>query len=179
MEEWKEVESRHAEAWSGGTYRDVLLLKRKYNVLHRLQIPTGNPNMTDEVQHAKRIKHTIGLKADLGDGEEEFDLKEGYQQGPPLGQSPSQEQEAPGSRTTAGTSKASGQQMSPCLAGRCLEPKLQEEKDKGIYSESNEEEEEEQEVPVAAVTAVPGASSTIATTTLTTSAFKRSCNKQG
>ena len=41
--------------------------------------------MPDEVRQAKRIKHTIGLKADLGDGEEEFDLEEGYQQqGPPL-----------------------------------------------------------------------------------------------
>ena len=84
MEEWKVVEARHAEAQSG-THRDVPLLKRKYNVLHRLQIPTGDPNMPDEVRQAKRIKHTIGLKADLGDGEEEFDLEEGYQQqGPPL-----------------------------------------------------------------------------------------------
>ena len=48
MEEWKVIEARHAEAWSG-TYRDVLLLNRKYNVFHRLQIPAGNPNMPDEV----------------------------------------------------------------------------------------------------------------------------------
>ena len=61
----------------GQEHRDVPSLKRKYNVLHRLQIPTDDPNMPDEVRQAKRIKHTIGLKADLGDGEEEFDLEEG------------------------------------------------------------------------------------------------------
>ena len=56
------------------------------------------------------MKHTIGLKADLRDGEEEFDLEEGYQQqGPPLWQ-PSQEQEAPGS---SGSLKVSGRLMSP------------------------------------------------------------------
>ena len=82
MEEWK---ARHAEAWSE-SYRGIQLQKMKYNVFHRLQIPTGNPNMPDEVQQAKRIKYTIELKADLGDREEEFDLEEGYiqQQGPPL-----------------------------------------------------------------------------------------------
>ena len=48
MEEWKVVKARHAEAWSG-THRDVPSLKRKYNVLHRLQIPTGDPNMPDKV----------------------------------------------------------------------------------------------------------------------------------
>ena len=36
MKDWKVVEARHAKAWSG-TYRDVPLLKRNYNVLHRLQ----------------------------------------------------------------------------------------------------------------------------------------------
>ena len=70
------VQDRHAVHYAG---RDVQSVKRKYNSLHRLQIPTGDPNMPEEVRQAKRIKHTIGLKADLGDGEEQFDLEEGYQ----------------------------------------------------------------------------------------------------
>ena len=51
----------------------------------------------------KNQAHHRKLKADLGDGEEKFDLEEGYQQqGPPLQQpSQEQEQEAPGSGTTS------------------------------------------------------------------------------
>ena len=111
-EEWKMVEACHAVHHPG---RDVPFLKPKCNSLHRLQIPTGNPNMPDEVCQAKRIKHIIELKADLGDGEEEVDLEEGYQhqqQGSPLWQ-PSQEQDAPGS----GTTSASGRWTSPRQQG--------------------------------------------------------------
>ena len=67
----KIVQSRHAETWPT-TSRYVPSLKRKYHALHRLlQIPTGDPNIPNKVCQAKTIKkQTIGLKADLGDGEE-------------------------------------------------------------------------------------------------------------
>ena len=111
------------------------------------------------------------MKAELGDGEEEFDLEEGYssqQQGPPLYQ-PSQSQEAepsqevPDSGTTSGSSKASGCQTSPHLAG-----KLQQ-KQKDDEEEEKEEEDEEDKGPVIAV---PEAISTTASTTLTMPGLK-------
>ena len=75
--------------WNNGKLSKLDMLRLglgELTEMYRLQIPTGNPNMPDEVQQAKRIKYTIELKADLGDREEEFDLEEGYiqQQGPPL-----------------------------------------------------------------------------------------------
>ena len=97
--------------------------------------------------------HHIGLKADLGDREEEFDLEAGYsseQQGPPLYQpSQSQEaapsQEAPGSGTTAaGNSKALGHGTSLHLAAICLEPQHQQQKQKDDKDDEGEEEEEEE-----------------------------------
>ena len=137
-----------------------------------MQIPTGYPNMPDKVWQAKRIKHTIGLKADLGDIQEEFDHKEGYyhqQQGSPLWQPL---QEAPGS---SGSSKASGRPTSPQLAARCLEPQLQvQEEQKEDKQEEQQQEEDDDEQPV---TAVPEAISTTVLTALTTPGLKRSYNK--
>ena len=91
----------------------------------------------------------IGLKADFGDGEEEFDLEEGYhqQQGPPLWQPL---QEAPGS---SGSSKASGHQTSPQVAARHLEPQLQvqEEQKEDKQEEQQQDDDDEQPVTPAAV----------------------------
>ena len=46
--------------------------------LHRKSAPTGSPNMPDDVRQAKKIKHLIGNKSQLGDGEDDFDLVHGY-----------------------------------------------------------------------------------------------------
>eukprot|EP00536_Pseudo-nitzschia_multiseries_P011898 jgi/Psemu1/30435/gm1.30435_g len=46
--------------------------------LHQKSIPTGDPNIPDGIALAKEIECLIGRKADLGDGEEEFDLEQGY-----------------------------------------------------------------------------------------------------
>ena len=62
----------HEENWNTG--REKESITRKYASLHR----TGNPNITPLIKLAKEIKHLIGIKATIGDGEEEFDLEEGY-----------------------------------------------------------------------------------------------------
>ena len=122
------------------------------------------------------------MKAELGDGEEEFDLEEGYiqQQKPPLCQ-PSQSQEAapsqdapvPGSGTTASSSKALGRQTSQCLAGRHLVPQLQQQ----IDDKDDEEEEEGEEEEGHVCPAVPEAISTTVSTTLTIPGLKHSYNR--
>ena len=53
-------------------------ITRKYSTLHKKPFPTGNPNITPAIKLAKEIKHLIGIKANSGDGEDEFDLEEGY-----------------------------------------------------------------------------------------------------
>ena len=75
-EEWEQVVLDHSEQYPG---RDVDSIRRKYNSLHRKQVPTGSPNMTPEIRAAKRIKCKIGEKADIGGGEEEvFELETGF-----------------------------------------------------------------------------------------------------
>ena len=58
--------------------RTIVSIRRRYQTLYRKQAPTGSPNMPDDVRQAKRVKHKIGTKAMLGDGEEHFDLIEGF-----------------------------------------------------------------------------------------------------
>ena len=128
--------------------------------------------MPDEVPQTKRIKHTIGLKADLGDSEEEFDCKEGYQQQGPRSSSP-----ATITRSAWFFWKfkgISGRQTSPQLAARCLEPQLQEEQKDNKQEEEQQEDEKDNQQPV---TAVPEAISTTVLTTLTTPGPKRLYNK--
>ena len=76
-EQWEQVVQRHKENWPG-QLRDRDSINRKYSTLHRKPIPTGDPNMSPAVKLAKEIKHFIGVKANFRDGEEEFDLEEGY-----------------------------------------------------------------------------------------------------
>ena len=75
-EEWDEVVNKHAVGcrWIPG--RDVDSIRRKFASLHRKQIPTGDPNMPEDVKLAKRIKYMIGDKANIGDGEEEYQLEQ-------------------------------------------------------------------------------------------------------
>ena len=41
-------------------------LGRKYHTLHRMKIPSGEPNIPEEVRATKQIKHLIGQKCNLG-----------------------------------------------------------------------------------------------------------------
>ena len=72
-EEWQEVAIEHAQTYPG---RDEPSIRRKYNSLHRKNIPTGDPTMPPEVREAKRTKYMIADKANIGDGEEEFNVEE-------------------------------------------------------------------------------------------------------
>jgi len=73
-DEWDRVLVEHSNLFPN---RDVESLRRKYHTLHRKKIPTGDPSMPLEVKMAKRIKYKIGERANLGDGEEGFDLATG------------------------------------------------------------------------------------------------------
>ena len=77
-ENWKRVLALHSETHP---CRDVTSIKRKFQSLHRKPIPTGDPECPEEVQLAKRLKHRIGQKASIGDGEDEFELED-VQHGP-------------------------------------------------------------------------------------------------
>ena len=72
--EWNKVVETHAVDYPGRTDTSI---RRKYNSLHRVTVPTGDPNCPDEVKQAKRIKYSIGQKAAIGGGEEDFDLESG------------------------------------------------------------------------------------------------------
>ena len=53
-------------------------MRRKLANLYRKKVPTGNPNMPEEVRLAKQIKFLIAQKADIGDAEKLSDLQDGY-----------------------------------------------------------------------------------------------------
>lgn len=74
-EEWQRVVEQHNENYPSSG-RDAESIRRKYATLHRKKVPTGDPMCPLEVKKAKRIKYQIGAKADLGDVEEEVELKE-------------------------------------------------------------------------------------------------------
>jgi hypothetical protein len=73
-EEWDEVYQQHSIGYPG---RDINSLRRKYGTLYRKGIPTGDPDCPPEVRQAKRVKYMIGDKANIGDGEEEYDMEGG------------------------------------------------------------------------------------------------------
>ena len=72
--DWNFVEEEHAKKFPG---RDVLSLRRKFALLHRRQIKTGDTNMPKDVRLAKRIKYLQGQRADVGDCTEVFDIERG------------------------------------------------------------------------------------------------------
>ena len=75
-DEWQEVEDGVKAKFPPG--RDQQSLKRKYNQLQRRKHPTGDPNIPPEIQLAKTVHRKIGMKAMLGNGEEPFDLTNGF-----------------------------------------------------------------------------------------------------
>ena len=73
-EEWQAVSDQHAVTYPEEG-RDTDSIRRKFANLHRKQIPTGDPSMPEEVKIAKRIKHKIGNKVNIGDAEELYNVE--------------------------------------------------------------------------------------------------------
>ena len=69
--DWDNVVTSHSERYPG---RDVISLRRKFQSLHRRRVPTGDPNMPEEIRLAKEVKELIGRRAHIGTGDEEFDM---------------------------------------------------------------------------------------------------------
>ena len=74
---WETVAQRHANTWPHPG-RDALSCRRKYNNLQRKRIPTGNPEMPWDIKMARRIKSKIRDLVNMGDGEDAFDLVNGF-----------------------------------------------------------------------------------------------------
>ena len=72
-DEWDEVLSRHTMQFPN---RSVDSIRRKYQELHRKDVPTGDPHCPADVRLAKRVKYVIGDKAEMGGGEESYILEE-------------------------------------------------------------------------------------------------------
>ena len=72
--EWQLVADNHAVNY---TRRDINSIRRKWQKLHRMKIPTGSPEIPEEVLLAKKIHYKIGSKADLGTEKDTFDLATG------------------------------------------------------------------------------------------------------
>ena len=71
--DWTEVvESLTAMGHVGRTVESV---KRKFQELHRKKAPTGDPSCPPNVLWAKRIHRMIGDRADVGNGDEEYELE--------------------------------------------------------------------------------------------------------
>ena len=73
-DEWQEALDKHSENYPG---RELDSICRKYATSHRKPVPTGDPTCPWHVREAKAIKYLIGQKAELGDGEEIFDIEGG------------------------------------------------------------------------------------------------------
>ena len=73
-DEWLEACSKHNDKYPG---RDVKSIRRKFATWHRRTIPTGDPDCPWYVREAKRIKYLIGEKAELGDGEDVYNIETG------------------------------------------------------------------------------------------------------
>ena len=73
-----EFNRMHARFLDMGFNRTLDSMKRRCGKLHRQNIPTGDPTCPPDVKRAKRIKYMIQGRADIGDGEEQFDLENGF-----------------------------------------------------------------------------------------------------
>ena len=73
-EEWNMMITRHANSYPS---RNIHAVRRKYNALLRICVPTGDPNYLEEVKMPKRIKYFIDQRTSLGGGDKSFELKTG------------------------------------------------------------------------------------------------------
>ena len=79
-EEWNRTIALHnddCKNMKGFHPRDRPSISRKFTSLCKKKAPTGNPNIAPEVRWAKKVKHLIGQKANVGDGEDVFDIESG------------------------------------------------------------------------------------------------------
>ncbi|VEU37861.1 unnamed protein product [Pseudo-nitzschia multistriata] len=74
--DWDMVVHRHGQNYPYGRSKDSI--KTKFNRLRRMKTPTGNPNIPESVQLAREAHHLIGIKANIGNGEETFDPVKGF-----------------------------------------------------------------------------------------------------
>ncbi|VEU37542.1 unnamed protein product [Pseudo-nitzschia multistriata] len=75
-EQWNTVVARHAVKYPFD--RSKKSIRNKYNAIKKKRSSTGNPNMPRYVMLARRAHYLIGRKANLGTGEEDFDMKKGF-----------------------------------------------------------------------------------------------------
>ncbi len=75
-EDWEEVARLHNLNFPTNG-RDASKLKRKFQQLYRVEMPTGNPMCPPDVRMAKRIREQIRDKTEIDDGEEELVLPDG------------------------------------------------------------------------------------------------------
>ena len=71
-DEWEKVVNEHSVMYPG---RDVDSICRKFINCHRKKVPTGDPDCPEEIRLAKRVKYLIGDRANLGGGQEEYDME--------------------------------------------------------------------------------------------------------
>ena len=71
-DEWEKVINEHSVMYPG---RDVDSIRRKFINCHRKKVPTGDPDCPEEIRLAKRVKYLIGDRANLGGGQEEYDME--------------------------------------------------------------------------------------------------------
>ena len=70
--DWESVLHQHSERFPG---REVAALRRKLQGLHRRKMPTGDPNMPEEVRLAKEVRDLIGAKARISTADEQYDME--------------------------------------------------------------------------------------------------------
>ena len=75
-EQWDTVVTKHAVKYPYD--RSKKSIRNKYNAIKKKKSSTGNPNMPRYVKLARLAHHLIGKKANLGTGEEDFDMKKGF-----------------------------------------------------------------------------------------------------
>ena len=71
--EWESVLDTHSERFPE---RDCASIRRKLQGLHRRKMPTGDPDMPEEVRFAKEVRDMIGSKARISMADEEYDMKD-------------------------------------------------------------------------------------------------------
>jgi hypothetical protein len=67
--EWDTVFVEHERAYPNRD-RTREGIKRKFNSLHHVPMPTGDPNIAPEVLRAKRINYEIKKRAEISEGED-------------------------------------------------------------------------------------------------------------
>ena len=73
--EWETVvEELSAMGHEGHEARTVQSVRRKFQELHRKKAPTGDPTCPPHILEAKEIHRRIGVRADVGNGDEEYDF---------------------------------------------------------------------------------------------------------